>query len=315
MSSCYDFSSYTATAKTALENHSPPYNQISVSVWGAHQELAQYATDLGNGETCANTFAQFTNDISGYVLQKLVQPGFSFAKPSLSDFTYQEPVTSGWYATIPGEAPGCFNQGLKLSVTEYQLGAGNTVVPVDRGSFQFAYLILSAGACMPTSFPCNVPYVTSSLQTYDLLTGTWPMVASDSGMVGSTIGWFVEIDIFDAVTPPSFSTNCSMLTGCGPGPFTYGGNPVQAISQYSGVDCVYTMNYQGLSAFTDTTALWNCVSSGYSCGGAGGDRQGFLIPSPATPTPGQQSSTSPPNQSTLYFSNHTFQFTNNFGRK
>jgi len=77
----------------------------------------------------------------------------------------------------------------------------------------------------------------------------------------------------------------------------------------------YTIN--SLSEPFDEDEWWCCNATGCVPGGCGaavffGGR--FLIPSPGIPAPGEENISTPLLRTPLYLSNHTYQFTKNFGR-
>jgi hypothetical protein len=241
------------------------------------QWLNQWATYLATN-SCTLVKSVYDSNIAGGLPLGFLQDGSSIQRPTQSNIglTYTGPVST--------------TAGFSLEFKTADINGNLSSI----GFIDIGYIYPTA-----PSDGCN--FGNPTLTFADRLSGTWPIVIGQNGVYGYTI------------SSVPFAGN--QFTGdyqCPPG--THHNYPGFQGVLWHGV-CLVMGNLSFVTG-VDAPDLWCCVSAGFNCCGAGGtDRTGFLIPRPATLTPGQENSSVPVLNKLLYFANHTFQFHNNFGRK
>jgi hypothetical protein len=292
-----------------------------VSGTNLDQAFAVYPAALAGGTSCTDLYNnQFVYDMGpdgNFISAQAMANGQVFNRPTVSDLTFSWPTGLTGFETLKT------SYGFSVFVSVYTDNGTDYPIANDWGTLNVGYIITSAMCAVdPSDGHSKVQAVYTEIVT-DLMTGTWPITIGVSTYGGQTIvGYSVGPRNGYYFGPRGLGTPSSPYpVVCAYDSYNFVGDVASwgSNSQWpSGTPITIhmPMTYDIVTGITDDAALWCCLTAGYSCcgGGGGTDRMGFLIPRPATPTPGQESSSVPVLGKLLYFANHTFQFVNNFGR-
>jgi len=252
-------------------------------------QLLNYPFFLSLGLTCEDVRPDFDANVAGaWITGNYVASGATFNRPSESD------IAGFTWPSIPGPIIGMADSyGFSINVAVTQGG-----VTVQRGKYNIGYLL------QPPACNGGNPESSYSQVITDNLTGTFPIVIGEDDITG------VQIFVSDYDGAPPYVG----VIDCGTGPTNYFDN-ITGIIRWPGGTPEIPLTYDVVDAINDAEGLWCCVTEGYPCCVAptiAGNS--FLIPRPENPEPVEENISTPLLNSVLYLSNHSYQFTANYGR-
>lgn len=295
---CYGYGTYSPVVRSLTV-----FQSRGGVVWGAGESLNRYLDDFTSGDTCAQVRADYDASINDFLWPSdtFIQVGSSFSKPTLGDTTWSDPASPSFDNR---------NFGFSLLVSVFVDDGAGSYSSVSRGKLNVSASIDSAPTCVPFGDGFNAPQSNYITTIEDDLTGTWPVVIQAAGTAGNIVGISFSMHNYEGSHVGYTGTDC-----CPPGPHCSGYDG----STYVYPDgMVYSPSFQMLVGYTDLDAQFCCLASGQGCvecgGAVGSVNPHFLIPPPADPEPVEEKSTAPTLEQFIKLSNHTFQFTRNFGR-
>lgn len=308
---CYGFGTYSNFVRTV------GYNQGKGGIiWGGDVLLKMFEDWLSTGGTCEDVRSWYDNYASGpyaYFLAQneyydILEPGCSLAMPTYGDVIGFDYETG---PTFQNDA----QRGISVQVTVFRFNGTDSPDQEDVGSLDIAAAFDNPPVCVYDSASNTFsPQNTLSVTIDNNFTVGFPLVTVANPGMGDIVGFRVTILNYRG-THVGYTTANPPELCAGPPP---GGSPGYVGNSYARPDNPrINLNLSMLSGFTDVDAQFCCFAAPYGC--CGGPGPGvkppqFAIPRPEEPVEiGLENVNTPPMKTLIHLSNHTFQFTNNFG--
>jgi len=273
--------------------YTPASSEDGLTGGNLASQFANYPFYLSLGLTCDQIRPDFDANIPGWTSGFYLKNGNEFAKPTVGNIIFTPQPT----IDVPVSGPNLsMPDGFSVAVTELR-SDGN----IDRGTLDIGYYV--------TAINCDpVDGLTATFEQVitDNLTGAWPIVIGDGNTTGISIG----INNYNGPVSPFIGVQT-----CNGEDTLFQTSQPGARNWAPGIPTYPVSGYEVVSGIINPDDLFCCVTEGQCCDAPPvGSATGFLIPRPENPAPVEENISTPLLNTALYLSNHTYQFTANYGR-